>query len=192
MARIYHRWCRWVRFPYFVFLLSLLFWCHCCWRFDLGAGCPEVLVLGAGCPEVFVFPGVSSPKGSWGVINDAARAIGCRTAMKKRRWAIRQSPPTIWYDRWRPRMHQGLYTLLPARSKRADVSDVYRRAPCTVKGTSLLVILFYFLVDWRLSGHRCLSAIRYLYVHGTRRDLPKLSRGSTLCGFVALVVGMKV
>ena len=43
--------------------------------------------------------GVSSPKGSWGGVDVAARASGCRTAIEKRRWAIRQSPPTIWFSR---------------------------------------------------------------------------------------------
>ena len=38
-------------------------------------------VLEACCPEVVVLPGVSSPKGSWGGVNDAARASGRRTAM---------------------------------------------------------------------------------------------------------------
>ena len=38
-------------------------------------------VLEACCPEVVVFPGVLSPKGSWGGTNDAARASGCRTVM---------------------------------------------------------------------------------------------------------------
>ena len=38
-------------------------------------------VLEACCPEFVLFPGVSSPKGSWGGIDDAARASGCRTAM---------------------------------------------------------------------------------------------------------------
>ena len=92
--------------------------------FDLGAVCPEVSVLGAGCPEVVVFPGISSPKGSWGGVDDAARAIGCRTEMKKRRWAIRQSPPTIRLNQWRPMLRQGLYTLLPGRRRRANVSDI--------------------------------------------------------------------
>ena len=38
-------------------------------------------VLGDGCPKVVVFPGVLSPKGSWGGIDDAARASGCRKAI---------------------------------------------------------------------------------------------------------------
>ena len=37
--------------------------------------------LEACCPEVVVFPKVSSPKGSWGGVDDAVRASGCRTAM---------------------------------------------------------------------------------------------------------------
>ena len=126
-----------------------------------------------------MFPGVSSPKGSWGGVDDSARASGCRTAMKKRRWAIRQSPPTIWYDRLRPRMRQCLYTLLPSRRRRADVSDIYRRVPYMVKGRSLLVSLFYVLMVRRLSGRRCLSVICDLYVCGNRRTVPTVSRVST-------------
>ena len=37
----------------------------------------RVFFLGAGCSEVFVFLRVSSPKGSWGGIDDAALASGC-------------------------------------------------------------------------------------------------------------------
>ena len=48
--------------------------------------------LGNGCLEVL------SPKGRWGGVDDAACARGCWTAMKKRRWAIRQAPPTTRYD----------------------------------------------------------------------------------------------
>ena len=50
-------------------------------------------------PSFFVFLGVLSPKGIWGGIDDAALASWCWTAMKKQHWAIRQPPPTIWYDR---------------------------------------------------------------------------------------------
>ena len=36
----------------------------------------------AGCPKVFLlFPGVFPPKGSWGGVDVAARASGCRTAI---------------------------------------------------------------------------------------------------------------
>ena len=45
-----------------------------------GAGCPR-FSLEDFCPEVVVFPKVSPPKGSWGGVDDAARASGCRTAM---------------------------------------------------------------------------------------------------------------
>ena len=55
--------------------------------------------LETGCPTVFVFPGVSSPKGSWGRGDNAARASGCQPEIYKRCWAIRQSLPTILYDR---------------------------------------------------------------------------------------------
>ena len=41
---------------------------------------------------------VSSPKGSWGGVNDAALASGCRTAVA-RRWAIHLFSPTMQYDR---------------------------------------------------------------------------------------------
>ena len=41
--------------------------------------------------------GVLSRKGSWGGVDVVARASGCRTAIEKRRWVIRQSPPTIWF-----------------------------------------------------------------------------------------------
>ena len=47
----------------------------------LGGLFAQRFVLEACCPEVVVFPGVSSPKGSWGGVDDAARARGCRTAM---------------------------------------------------------------------------------------------------------------
>ena len=46
--------------------------------------------LGDGCSQVFVFLEVSSPKGIWGGVDDAALASGCWTAISKRRWAIRQ------------------------------------------------------------------------------------------------------
>ena len=47
----------------------------------LGALFSPRFVLEACCPKVVVFPGISSPKGSWGGVDDAARASGCRTAM---------------------------------------------------------------------------------------------------------------
>ena len=65
----------------------------------LGALFAPRLVLEACCPNVVVSPGVSSPNGSWGCVDDAARASGCRTAIYKRRWAIRQSPSTIRFGR---------------------------------------------------------------------------------------------
>ena len=67
--------------------------------------------------------GVSSPKGIWGGVDVAARASGCQTAIEKRCWAIRQSPPMIWFGRGVPRLRRGLYTLLPEQRRRADVSD---------------------------------------------------------------------
>ena len=66
----------------------------------------------------------SSPKGSWGGV-DAALAIGCRTAAA-RRWAIRLF---VADNAVRPMKAAdaapGLYTLLPERRRRADVSDLY-------------------------------------------------------------------
>ena len=47
----------------------------------LGALFAPRFVLEACCPKVVVFPGVLSPKGSWGGVDEAARASGCRTAM---------------------------------------------------------------------------------------------------------------
>ena len=73
--------------------------------------------------EVMFLSGVSSPKGSWGGVDVAARAIGCPTAIEKQRWAIPQSPPTIRFGRGGPKLRRGLYTLLPAWRRRADVSD---------------------------------------------------------------------
>ena len=40
-----------------------------------GAGCPEVFP-GRFFHEVVVFPGVLSPKGNWGGVDDATRASG--------------------------------------------------------------------------------------------------------------------
>ena len=68
---------------------------------------------------MLLFPGVLYPKGSWGGIDVAARASGCRTA-KKRCWAIHQSPPKIRFGRGGPKLRRGLYTLLPARRRIAD------------------------------------------------------------------------
>ena len=67
--------------------------------------------------------GVLYPKGSWGGIDVAARASGSRTAIEKQCWAIRQSPPTIRFVRGGPKLRRGLCTLLPARRRKADVSD---------------------------------------------------------------------
>ena len=66
---------------------------------------------------------VSSPNGSWGGVDVAARASGCRTAIDKRHWAIRQSPLTIWFGQGGPKLRRGLYTILPAQRRRADISD---------------------------------------------------------------------
>ena len=69
---------------------------------------------------MLLFPGVSPPKGSWGGVDVAARASGCRTAIETQRWAIRQSPPTIRFGQGGPKLRRGLYTLLPARRRIAD------------------------------------------------------------------------
>ena len=47
----------------------------------IGALFAPRFVLEACCPEVVVFSRVFPPKGSWGSVDDAARASGCRTAM---------------------------------------------------------------------------------------------------------------
>ena len=73
---------------------------------------------------MLLFPGVSSPKGSWGGVDVAAHASGSRTAIEKRRWAIRQLPPTMWFGRGGPKLHRGLYTLLLVQRRRSDVSDL--------------------------------------------------------------------
>ena len=70
------------------------------------------------------FLGVSSPKGSWGGV-DAALASGCQTAVA-RCWAIR----LIIADNAVRSMKAadaapGLYTLLPARRRRAAISQLY-------------------------------------------------------------------
>ena len=70
------------------------------------------------------FLGVFSPKGSWGGVDDAALASRCRTAVA-RCWAIRLIAAN---NAVRPMMADaapGLYTLLLARRRRADVSDLY-------------------------------------------------------------------
>ena len=105
----------WVRFPFLV-VFVFVFRPHP-WR--LGVVFPFELVA----LEVMLLSGVSSPKGSWGSVDVAARASGWRTAIEKRRWAIRQSPPTIRFGRGRPKLRRGLYTLLLARRRRGDVSD---------------------------------------------------------------------
>ena len=67
--------------------------------------------------------GVSSPKGTWGGI-DAALASGCRTAVA-RRWAIRLIAADKAVRPMKADAAPGLYTLLPARRRRADVSELY-------------------------------------------------------------------
>ena len=67
---------------------------------------------------------VSSPKGSWGGVNDAALASGCWTAVA-RRWAIGLIVADNAVRPMEANAAPGLYTLLPARRRRAGVSDLY-------------------------------------------------------------------
>ena len=77
----------WVRFPFLV--VFVLVFRPRPWRLGVVFSF-ELVTL-----EVMLLSRVSSPKGIWGGVDVAARASGCRTAIEKRRWAIRQSPPTI-------------------------------------------------------------------------------------------------
>ena len=70
------------------------------------------------------FLGVSSPKGIWGSVDDAALASGCRTAVA-RRWAIRLIVANNAVRPMKVDAASGLYTLLLAHRRRADVSDLY-------------------------------------------------------------------
>ena len=70
------------------------------------------------------FLGVSSPKGSWGGVNDAALASRCWTAVAQR-WAIHLIAANNSVLPIKANAAPGLYTLLPARRRRADVSDIY-------------------------------------------------------------------
>ena len=64
------------------------------------------------------FLGVSSPKGSWGGVDDAVLANECRTAVA-RRWAIRLIAADKSVRPMNADAVPGLYTLLPARRRRA-------------------------------------------------------------------------
>ena len=77
----------------------------------------------AGEGLLFV-PGVSSPKGSWGDVDDAALASGCRTAVAQR-WAIRLIAANNEVRPMKADAAPGLYTLLPARRRRSEFSDLY-------------------------------------------------------------------
>ena len=66
---------------------------------------------------------VSYPKGSWGGVDDAALASWCRTAVA-RRWAIRLIIADNAVRPMEADAAPGLYTFLPARRRRADVSDL--------------------------------------------------------------------
>ena len=70
------------------------------------------------------FHGISSPKGSWGGVDDAALAIRCRTAVA-RCWAIRLIAADKAVHPVKADVAPGLYTLLPARRRSADVSELY-------------------------------------------------------------------
>ena len=83
------------------------------------AGAADVAALASG-----LFLGVLSPKGSWGGVDDAALASGCRTAVA-RRWAIRLIAADNPVRLMKADATPGLYTLLPARRRKADVSDLY-------------------------------------------------------------------
>ena len=70
------------------------------------------------------FLGVSSPKGSWVGVDDATLASRCQTAVA-RRWAIRIIAADNAVRPMKADAVPGLYTLLPSRRRRADVSDLY-------------------------------------------------------------------
>ena len=72
--------------------------------------------------------GVSSPKESWGGVDDAALASGCRTAVAQR-WEIRLIAANNAVRPMKADAAPGLYTLLPERRRRADVSDIYWISP---------------------------------------------------------------
>ena len=99
-------------------------WCRACQQVKLFF-CPWI---SSPRRSSFLFLGVLFTKGSWDGVNVAALASRCRTAIKGR-WAIRQSPPTIRYRPMKADVRRGLYTLLPVRGRRADVSDLYWMAP---------------------------------------------------------------
>ena len=70
------------------------------------------------------FLGVSSPKGSWDSFDDAVLASGYWMAVA-RRWAIRLIAADNAVRPMKADAAPGLYTLLPARRRKADVSDLY-------------------------------------------------------------------
>ena len=57
-------------------------------------------------------------------VDDAAIASECQTAVA-RRWAIHLIAADNAVRTMKADAEPGLYTLLPARKKRADVSDLY-------------------------------------------------------------------
>ena len=83
------------------------------------AGAANVAALASG-----LFLGVSSPKGSWGGVDDAALASGCRTAVAQR-WEIRLIAANNTVRPMKADAAPGLYTLLPERRRRANISDLY-------------------------------------------------------------------
>ena len=77
----------------------------------LGALFAPRFFLEACCPEVVVFPGVSSPKGRWGGVDDAALASRCQTEVA-RRWAIRLNTVDNAVRPMKTDNVQGLYAYL--------------------------------------------------------------------------------
>ena len=79
--------------------------------------------VGEVLPFPFI-PGVLSPKGSWGSVDNAALASGCRMVVV-RRWAIRLIAADNAVLQMKADSAPGLYTLLPAQRRRAGVIDLY-------------------------------------------------------------------
>ena len=123
------------------------------------------------------FLGVLSPKRSWGGVDDAALARRCRTAVA-RRWAIRLIAANNTVRPVKADAAPGLNTLLPARRRRADVSELYWRALKVVERSSLIVRLVYVLVGACLAAAVCLSSA-VLYTRVTCHAVTTVSRGST-------------
>ena len=95
-------------------------------RLQAGEVLPFPFVPGVSSPRgsSSSFLGVLSPKGSWGGVDDAALASRCRTAVA-RCWAIRLIAANNAVRPLKADAAPGLYTLLLARRRRSDVSDLY-------------------------------------------------------------------